>query len=94
MLDLEVAQALRRLARQGVLTTARAEEALGDLAGLRVRRYPHAHLLERIWELRGNLTVFDAAYVALAEALDAPLITADAAIARAPGHGAQVELFQ
>ncbi|MGH2499261.1 MAG: type II toxin-antitoxin system VapC family toxin [Candidatus Limnocylindria bacterium] len=94
VLDLEVAQALRRLARQGVLTTARAEEALGDLAGLRVRRYPHAHLLERIWELRGNLTVFDAAYVALAEALDAPLITADAAIARAPGHGAQVELFQ
>ncbi len=94
VLDLEVAQAVRRLALQGKLRGARAEAALEDYASLRVRRYPHGRLLPRIWELRSNMTVFDAAYVALAEALDAAVITADAALARAPGHHARIELYR
>lgn len=94
VLDLEVAQALRRLVFRGVLPTSRAQEALEDYGNLRVRRYPHLRLLARIWELRSNLTVFDAAYVALAEALNAPLITADAALARAPTHAARVEVYR
>ncbi len=93
LLDLEVEQALRRFALRGQLSDERARQVLEDLAGLRLTRYPHHSLLERIWELRGNLSVFDACYVALAEALGAPLVTADAALARAPGHGAQIELY-
>ena len=65
-------------------------EALSDV---RVTRYPHGPLVSRIWELRGNLTAYDAAYVALAEALDAPLITTDGRLARASGHRARVELY-
>ncbi len=93
VLDLEVGQALRRLTLQKRLPPTRAEEALADYAGLRIRRYPHGQLLPRIWELRSNLTVFDAAYVALAEALDSPLITADSALARSAGHAARIELL-
>lgn len=94
VLDLEVAQALRRLAARGTITSTRAHEALGDYADLRVRRYPHVAFLSRIWALRANMSSFDAAYVALAEALDAPLVTADGALARAPGHGARVEVYR
>lgn len=93
LLDLEVGQALRRLLRRGALSDARAMDALTDMSALGVRRYPHTRLLGRIWELRANVSVFDAAYVALAEALDAPLITADQALARAPGHRARIELY-
>lgn len=93
VLDLEVMQALRRLALRRTLATPRAEEALDDFADLRVTRYPHPAFLRRIWELRANLTVFDAAYVALAEALEAPLVTTDARLARAPGHRATIELI-
>ena len=57
-------------------------------------RYPHTALLHRIWELRYNLTTYDAAYIALAEALDAPLITVDGRLAQAPGHRATVELYR
>ncbi len=93
LLDIEVAHALRRYALRGALSPARGAEALIDVADLRLRRYPHVPLLPRIWELRGNLSAFDAAYVALAEALDAPLVTSDAALGRAPGHNARIEVF-
>lgn len=92
LLDVEVAQVLRRYARAGELNDGRAAEALSDLAGLRIERYPHEHLLPRVWELRHNLTAYDAAYVALAEALDAPLLTRDERMAAAPGHRATIEL--
>ena len=93
LLDIEVAHALRRYALRGALSPARGTEALNDVAELRLRRYPHHPLLPRIWELRENLSAFDAAYVALAEALDAPLVTSDVALTRAPGHRARVEVF-
>lgn len=92
LIDLEVAQVLRRYERAGALPAGRAAEALQDLADLRLERYSHRLLLPRIWELRANSTAYDAAYVALAELLDAPLLTCDAALAAAP-HGARVELF-
>lgn len=94
LLDLEVAQALRRLVSRQAITAARAQEALDDYAGLRIRRYPHGWMLPRIWQLRENVTAFDAAYITLSEALDAPLVTADGALARSSGHAAAVELYR
>jgi predicted nucleic acid-binding protein len=93
LLDVEFAQVLRRLVREGTLTSRRAEEAMEDLLALRVTRYAPVLLLNRIWGLRNNLTAHDAAYVALAEELKAPLITRDQKIAAAPGHAAAVEVF-
>jgi len=92
LLDVEVAQVVRRYAANGELDAARGREALADLAAFPLRRYPHDLLLPRIWELRNNLTAYDAVYVALAEALDAPLITRDRRLAGAAGHHAQIEL--
>ncbi len=71
----------------------RGAEALEDLASARISKYPHTPLVARIWELRGNLTAYDAAYVALAEVLDAPLVTTDGRLAQAPGHRARVESY-
>lgn len=81
LLDVEVAQVLRRYARAGAISPDRGAEALTDLADLPISRYPHFILLPRIWQLRHNLTAYDAAYLALAEALDAPLLTRDRALA-------------
>ncbi|MBK7973674.1 MAG: type II toxin-antitoxin system VapC family toxin [Deltaproteobacteria bacterium] len=92
LLDLEVAQVLRRGERDGWLAPRRAAEALADLRDLDVIRYPHHALLARVWELRHNVTAYDAAYLALAEALDAPILSCDARLASAPGHRARVEL--
>lgn len=92
VLDLEVVAAVRRLARGGLGDT-RADEVVADLSGLSIRRYPHLALLPRIWELRHNVTPYDAAYVALAEVLGAPLLTADARLATAPGIRCGVELL-
>jgi predicted nucleic acid-binding protein len=92
LLDLEVAQVLRRYAAAGEIDQARGREALADLADFPLRRYSHELLLPRVWELRSNLTAYDAVYVALAEALDAPLLTRDRRIAGAPGHHARVEV--
>lgn len=92
--DLEVASVLRRQVRAGALDTRRAMLALGDLAVLPARRAPHRPLLPRCWELRGNLTVYDAAYVALAEAMSATLLTADRRLAMAPGPRCPVEVLQ
>jgi predicted nucleic acid-binding protein len=93
LLDLEVAQVLRRYALAGDLEATRGVEALEDLADLPLTRYAHDLLLPRIWELRRNLTAYDAAYVALAEALAAPLVTRDAALASVRTHHARVELL-
>jgi len=93
VLDLEVAHTLRRLVRESALTAARAEEALTDLLVLRVLRHPHSSFLPRIWQLRHNLSAYDAAYVALAERLDAALLTRDTRLAAASGHSASIELF-
>jgi predicted nucleic acid-binding protein len=94
VLDLEVAQVLRRYNLSGEINAERSEEALQDLADLPLNRYPHDVFLFRIWALRQNLTAYDAAYIALAEALDAPLITRDTALARVSGHRARVELIR
>jgi len=92
LLDVEVAQVVRRYAANGEIDGERGRAVLADLADLPVHRYPHDFLLRRVWELRGNLTAYDAVYVALAEALDAPLLTRDKRLAAAPGHRARVEL--
>ena len=92
LVDLEVAQVLRRYALAGEVEVGRCRAALDDLAGLPFTRYPHDFLMSRVWDLRGNLTAYDAVYVALAEALDAPLLTRDRRLANAPGHGARVEV--
>lgn len=93
LLDLEVAQVLRRLVRQGIVGVNRAEEAVRDLLDLRINRYPHVMLLSRIWRLRENFSAYDAAYVVLAEELNATLITRDRKLASTSGHGARVEVF-
>jgi predicted nucleic acid-binding protein len=93
LLDVEFAQVLRRLVREGTLARKRAEEAIEDLIAVRVTRYAPVLLLDRIWQLRQNLSAYDAAYVALAEELKAPLITRDRRIAAAPGHAAMIEVF-
>jgi predicted nucleic acid-binding protein len=92
LLDLEIAQVLRRLVREGALSASRAEQAIQDLLDLRITRYPHILLLPRIWQLRHNLSTYDAAYVVLAEKLGATLLTRDAKLASAAGHSATVEV--
>lgn len=93
LIDLKVASTLRRALRAGRLDQRRSGQALVDLAALPVRRAPHLSLLPRIWELRDNLTAYDAAYVALAEALRATLLTADVALSRAAGVRCEVEIL-
>jgi predicted nucleic acid-binding protein len=92
LLDVEVAQVLRRYAASGEADAERCRAALADLADLPLIRYPHDILLPRVWELRDNLTAYDAVYIALAEALNAPLLTRDQRLANAPGHRARVEV--
>jgi predicted nucleic acid-binding protein len=91
LLDVEVAQVLRRYQAAGSIDADRGREALADLVDLPIGRYPHHLFLPRIWELRHNVTAYDAAYLALAEALQAPLLTRDRRLAAAPGHSARVE---
>jgi predicted nucleic acid-binding protein len=92
--DLEVVQALRRYAREGELDTAAAAAALDDFRSLDLQRHAHEPLLERVWELRENLTAYDAVYVALAEILGGTLLTCDGPLSRAPGMDGRVELLQ
>ena len=92
LIDLEVLQVLRRYAAAGEVSAERAREALDDLAAFRLRRWAHDALALRIWELRQNLTAYDAAYIALAEALGAPLLTRDRRLASAPGIRTRVEV--
>ena len=92
LIDVEVAQVLRRLVHAKELTTARGGLALADFTDLVIERHPHHLFLGRIWSLRASLSAYDAAYVALAEALAAPLLTCDDKLARAHGHSARIEL--
>ncbi len=92
LIDVEVAHVLRRFVQAGEIDAVRAEMALQDLADLRLQRYPHSPLLNLVWALRENLTGYDAVYVALAEILDAPLVTRDQRLASSPAHHARVEV--
>ena len=92
LLDVEIAQVIRRYAASGEISAERGRAALSDLADFPLRRYAHDFLLQRVWDFRNNLTAYDAVYVALAEALDAPLITRDRRLAAAAGHQARIEL--
>jgi len=93
LLDVEVLSVIRRLLTAGRVTPARADQAVVDLADLPIERASHRPLLSRIWELRGNLTSYDAAYVALAEVLGLTLLTGDTRLARAPGPTCAVEVL-
>lgn len=93
LIDVEVIHALRRLARSGALSEDRASDARTDFADISLTRYAHHPLADRMWGLRHNLTAYDAAFVALSEALGAPLITCDGRLAASTGHGARIELF-
>ena len=93
LIDLEVVSVYRGLVRAGRMDVDRATRALADLAALPIERSSHRLLARRCWEVRDNLTPYDAAYVALAELLDAVLVTADIRIGRAPGLGCDVEVL-
>ena len=94
LVDVEVVQALRRLVRTGEVSPGRADGAIADLADLDLHRHPHVDLLDRVWKLRDNITAYDAVYVALAEALDAPLVTCDGPLAASPGHAVRIEAIR
>ena len=93
LLDVEIAQGLRRLVRTGEVSSGRAEEAIADLTDLDLHRHAHLDLLDRAWKLRDNISAYDAMYVALAEAIEAPIITCDSPLAKAPGHCARIEVI-
>lgn len=93
LIDVEVLHALRVLMTRRVAAIDRIEAARQEFSMLAITRYPHTPLRERIWQLRDNLSAYDAAYVALAEALTMPLVTSDKPIARAAGPRAVVEVF-
>jgi predicted nucleic acid-binding protein len=93
LLDIEFLHALRGLVARKELSLSRAEEAREDMYDFGILRYPHAPLADRVWELRDALSAYDAAFIALAEALGSPLITCDGRLARAKGHAARIELF-
>ena len=93
LLDLEVAQVLRRLVREAAVSARRANQALQDLLVLRLTRYPHFVFRPHIWHLRHNLSAYDAAFVALTDRLTATLITRDARLASASPSGVRIELF-
>lgn len=93
LIDTEVLHALRRLLRRRQISPERAYDARMDFAELTLVRHPHEPLNDRVWELRENLTAYDATFVALAEAFDVPLVTCDARLATAPGHRALIEVY-
>jgi predicted nucleic acid-binding protein len=94
LVDAEVGHALRGEVRAGQISARAARAALGDLLEMRLQRVSHHLLAERAWELRENVSFYDGLYVALAEALEAPLLTLDARLAKAPGLRAEIELVQ
>ncbi|MBN1418026.1 MAG: type II toxin-antitoxin system VapC family toxin [Planctomycetes bacterium] len=93
LVDVEVVQVLRRYVLSETITEERGEEALEVFAEMRIARHPHALYIPRMWQLRHNATAYDAAYLALAEGLGAPLVTRDARLSAVPGHTAAVELL-
>jgi predicted nucleic acid-binding protein len=94
LLDVEVTQVLRRLVERKEVPVDRAEQALEDLARLVIERHEHQSLVGRVWQLRDSISAYDGVYVALAEALDAPLLTCDVKLADAHGHRATIELVR
>ncbi len=94
LLDLEVASVLRRQVKLGATAPRRAQLALADLAAAPVARAPHQPLLARCWELRDNLTIYDATYVALAEALGVDFLTGDVRLANAAGPRCRIDVFR
>lgn len=93
LLDVEILNALRRLVATGAITEKRAQDVREDIAGLRIRRYPHHSLTDRAWGLRTRLTPSDAIFVVLAEMLEMPLVTCDPYLASTTGHDAAVEFI-
>jgi predicted nucleic acid-binding protein len=93
LIDIEVMQTLRRLVSLEEITAARGKQALEDHVALKIKRAEHKDLLERVWTLRDSVTAYDAAYVVLAEILEAPLVTCDAKLSRSHGHKARIELI-
>jgi predicted nucleic acid-binding protein len=93
VIDAEVGHALRAEVRRGTISPSLAEEALEDLMAMQLERVSHRFLTERAWQLRDNLSFYDGLYVALAEALDAPLLTCDARLGNAPGILAEVDVI-
>ena len=91
LLDIEVTHVVRRYQLAGTIEAARGAEMVGFLRGLRIHRHDHRPFLPRVWELRHSVSAYDALYVALAEALEAPLLTTDERLASAHGHQARVE---
>ena len=94
LLDIEATHVLRRMVQRKDISANRAEVALADFSDLRIERHSHQGLLVRVWQLRDAMTAYDGSYVALAEALDAPLLTCDGRLARASGHHARIELIE
>lgn len=94
LIDVEVTQALRRLVRSREVSPGRAAEAIADLVDLDLHRHAHFDLLTRAWQLRDNITAYDAVYVALGEALGAAIVTCDAPLGKAPAHRAPVEVVK
>lgn len=92
LIDVEVTQGLRRLVRVGEISADRAAEAVEDLVDLDLHRHAHLDLLTRAWTLRDNVTAYDAMYVALAEALDATVVTCDLPLGKAAGHRAHIDV--
>jgi predicted nucleic acid-binding protein len=94
LIDLEVLQSLRRFQLRREMSEERADASVAAFHQFSLRRYRHEPLLPRLWELRHAMTIYDAAYVVLAETLNAPLITLDAHLAASHGHKARIELIR
>jgi predicted nucleic acid-binding protein len=94
LVDVEVTQGLRRLVRTGELSPSRGADAIADLLDFDLHRHAHLELLTRAWQLRENVTIYDAMYIALAEALDATIVTCDTPLAKAPGRRARIEVIE
>lgn len=94
LVDVEVLQGLRRLVRVGEVSPGRADEAIADLSDLDLHRHAHLDLLARAWKLRQNVSAYDAVYVALAEAMEAAIVTCDGPLAKAPGYRTRIELIE
>jgi predicted nucleic acid-binding protein len=92
LLDIEIARALRRLVQLKEITSSRARQALDDYTAFVIERHTHQEFLPRIWQLRDSVTAYDGMYVALSEALNAPLLTCDTKLARSHGHRAKIEI--
>lgn len=94
LIDVEFLQVLRRYWLRHAIDDERAADAIQDFSDLPIERYSHELLAARVWELKDNLTAYDAVYVALAELLEAPLVTADKGLSKAPGTRAAIELIR